>query len=57
MFARSSSGSRPLNIEASAFHRAPEIPPVTTPNVMCVASSQWWEIGARGFGIAEMRCG
>ena len=47
MFQRCWSGSRPLKAEASSFHVAAACtPPVTTPKVMWVESSQWWVIGA-----------
>ena len=32
-------------------------PAVITPNVMCVPSCQWCEIGAKGSSAAEGRCG
>src|SRR5882724_5387107 len=54
---RWSSGSRPLNHDASSFTAPGNTPTVTTPNVICVPSCQWWEIGASGSAAAEGRCG
>src|SRR5215203_5344527 len=55
-FQRFSSGSRALNAEPSSFHRLPYSAPVTTPNVMWVASCQWCPMFEIGSFIADGRC-
>ncbi len=56
MSQRFSSGSDPLNADASTFHRPHVRPAVATPKVMCEESSQWWPMGASGSSIPENRC-
>ena len=55
-FQRRASGSWPLKAEASSLARPHTSPAVAVPKEMCVASSQWWAMGATGTSAPEARC-